>query len=449
MARVTAYGGRVTRTPAFLAALASAAVPGLDPLQVQAVAVKAGHPYEVAFVTDTQHRRWVIRAPLTAAAGAQMDTTVALLGLMSRRLPFSVPAPRGFVAVPEGRAMVYPYLPGRPLNFRTLPAGPGLAAEVGRTVAAVHNVDREVFDEAGLPSYDADEYRTRRLADLDRGAATGHVPTALLARWEAALEDVSLWRFAPTPVHGDLTGDQVLAVFDDDSDAGSGRVRGLTGWEDAKVADPADDFAALIEHASPAAFDSVFEGYAHSRVERPDKHLRRRARLAAELRLLNSLLGATSAGDRELITTCAARLRALDKRTHDDGEEPDTFLPPVRGRTVRPSAPATASPSAPPTASPSAPAGVPASGGENAATAAGQRPRAEASAEPLGSTGSPGSPSPSSPASDPADRSTVAAAVTTELAPAPRDAPGPVADDDPPGGDAAKGSPAGSSPAPD
>jgi len=420
MARVTAYGGRVTRTPAFLAALASAAVPGLDPLQVQAVAAKAGHPYEVAFVTDTQHRRWVIRAPLTAAAGAQMDTTVALLGLMSRRLPFSVPAPRGFVAVPEGRAMVYPYLPGRPLNFRALPAGPGLAAEVGRTVAAVHNVDREVFDEAGLPSYDADEYRTRRLADLDRGAATGHVPTALLARWEAALEDVSLWRFAPTPVHGGLTGDQVLAVFDDDSDAGSGRVRGLTGWEDAKVADPADDFAALIEHASPAAFDSVFEGYAHSRVERPDKHLRRRARLAAELRLLNSLLGATSAGDRELITTCAARLRKLDKRTHDDGEEPDTFLPPVRGRTVRPTAPATPSPPAPPTASPSAPPGSP-----------------------------PPSSPPASPASDPADRSTVAAAVTTELAQAPRDAPRPVADDDPPGGDAAKGSPAGSTPPPD
>ena len=57
-----------------------------------------------------------------------------------------------------------------------------------------------------MPVYDAETCRTRHLADLDRGAATGHVPTALLSRWERALEDVTAWRFAPTPVHGDLTG---------------------------------------------------------------------------------------------------------------------------------------------------------------------------------------------------------------------------------------------------
>ena len=57
---------------------------------------------------------------------------------------------------------------------------------------------------------------------------------------------MSLWRFAPTPTHGDLGGEQILAVFDDDDDAATGRVRAFTGWEDAKVADPADDFAALV-----------------------------------------------------------------------------------------------------------------------------------------------------------------------------------------------------------
>ena len=78
------------------------------------------------------------------------------------------------------------------------------------------------------------------------------MPTGLLARWEKLLEDVTLWRFAPTPTHGDLTGDQVLVVFDDDGDAASGRVKALTGWEDAKVADPADDFFALVTQTSPA-----------------------------------------------------------------------------------------------------------------------------------------------------------------------------------------------------
>ena len=318
----------MTRTPLALAALASAAVPGLDPATVEGTAQLPGHQFEVAFIQDTQHRRWVVRAPMTAAAAAQMEVTVTLLGLLSRRLPFSVPTPKGFVDLKEGgRASVYPYLAGRPLDFAHLPAGPGIAAELGRALAALHNVDRALFDEAGLPSYDADTYRTRRLSDLDRAAATGHVPTGLLARWERSLEDVSLWRFAPTPTHGDLTGDQVLAVFDDDGDAATGRIRGLTGWEDAKVADPADDFAALVTQASSAAFDSVLEAYAHARVDRPDKHLERRARLAGELKLVTELLTAVGAKDQSGTEVCAARLRQLDADTFDDDPDHAPVVP--------------------------------------------------------------------------------------------------------------------------
>ena len=308
----------MTRTPLALAALASAAVPGLDPATVQGTPHVPGHEFEVAFIEDTQHRRWVVRSPMTAAAAAQMDVTVALLGLLSRRLPFSVPTPKGFVDLKEGgRASVYPYLAGRPLDFAHLPAGPGIAAELGRAL----------FDEAGLPTYDADTYRTRRLSDLDRAAATGHVPTGLLARWERSLEDVSLWRFAPTPTHGDLTGDQVLAVFDDDEDAASGRIRGLTGWEDAKVADPADDFAALVTQASPEAFDTVLEAYAHARVDRPDKHLERRAQLAAELKLVSELLTAVGAKDQGGVEACAARLRQLDADTIDEELDDEPVVP--------------------------------------------------------------------------------------------------------------------------
>jgi macrolide phosphotransferase len=240
----------VDRSPAFLAALASAAVPGLDPVSVEALPSTPDQSFDVAFVQDAEHRRWVVRAPRTDVAGAEMDRTVGLLGLLGRRLPFAVPAPKGFVALEEGgRAAVYPFLPGHNLDYSELPAGPGIAAELGRAIAALHNTDPAVYEEAGLPSYDADAYRTRRLAELDRAAETGRVPTTLLARWESALEDVTLWRFAPTATHGDLTGDQVLAVFTDDDDASTGKVRAITGWEDAKVADPADDFAALVADA--------------------------------------------------------------------------------------------------------------------------------------------------------------------------------------------------------
>ena len=249
-------------------------------------------------------------------------------------MPFAVPTPKGFAPLKEGgRAAVYPYLPGQNIDYSKLPSGPGLAAELGRTIAALHNADHQLFDEAGLPAYDPDTYRTRRLAELDRAAATGHVPTALLARWERALEDVSLWRFAPTPTHGDLTGDQVLAVFDDEDDAATGRIRALTGWEDAKVADPADDFASLVAEAPPAALETVLEAYAHARVERPDKNLEKRARLAAEMGLVSELMSAVASGDRRLIDRSAAALRRLDDRLHAEAEEQDDYR---RASSLRP-----------------------------------------------------------------------------------------------------------------
>ena len=209
--------------------------------------------------TERPARRWTSRSPCWGCSPA---------GCRSRcRRPRASSRSRRAAAPPST-----PTWPGTPSSSPTCRRA-RLAAELGRTIAALHNVDRQLFDEAGLPSYDADTYRTRRLSELDRAAATGHVPTGLLARWETALEDVSLWRFAPTPTHGDLTGDQVLAVFDDDEDAATGRIRAFTGWEDAKVADPADDFATLVAEASPEAVETVLEAYAHARVDRPDQNL--------------------------------------------------------------------------------------------------------------------------------------------------------------------------------
>ncbi|MFW5468780.1 macrolide 2'-phosphotransferase [Knoellia sp. CPCC 206435] len=330
------------RTPSFLAALASAAVPGLDPVSVEALPSVEDQDYDVAFVQDSEHRRWVVRAPRTEAAGARMDLSVTLLQMLARRVPFAIPVPRGFVELKGGgRAMVYPFLPGHNLAFEELPAGPGPAADLGRCLASLHNTDVRLFDEAGMPTYDTDSYRTRRLAELDRAAESGRVPTALLARWEHALEDVGLWRFAPTPVHGDLTGDHVLAVFEDDSDASTGRIRGVTGWENAKVADPADDFAAVVNECDPATIETVAEAYAHARVERPDPNLLVRARLAAELGVLAELMRADARGDEAAVEGLSTRLRRLDDEVHAEDPADDyrrTSLTPValRARAMPP-----------------------------------------------------------------------------------------------------------------
>ena len=333
------------RSPLQLAALASAAVPGLDPVAVEALPTIPGDRFETAIVRDTEHRHWVVRSPRSETAAAALDAAVPLLGLLARRLSVAVPAPKGFVALKEGgRAAVHPLLPGHALEFAALPSGPGLATEVGRALAAVHNLDPALYDEAGVPAYDADTYRTRRLSDLDRAAASGRVPTGLLTRWEHALEDVSLWRFATTPIHGSLSGDHILAVFDGD-DADSGRVRGLLGWESAQIADPAEDFADLVHEASAEAVASVLEAYAHSRVERPDPHLLIRARLLGELSVLRELMEALARADTAAADGLTSRLRRLDDHVHSLEESSDDYrrmslsAAGARVRPVAPSAP--------------------------------------------------------------------------------------------------------------
>lgn len=317
----------VTHDALFLAALASGAVPGLRPIRAELALDRPGERFMVAFVEDVEHRRWVVRLPVDAVSGGQQEASVALLELLARRVPFAVPTPKGFAAVKDGRrAMVYPYLAGHPLTFEAIPPGVGLAGELGRALASLHNVDRRLFEEAAVPGYLAGECRHRHLVTVDRAAVLGEVPVRLLARWERSLDDVSLWRFAPVPIHGRIDGGHVLAGFGDAQDSSSGRVRGIVGWENAQVGDPAEDLAALVGQAAPETVDTVLEAYAMSRLQHPDPHLEGRARLLAELRLVDDLLWASTVKDRAAIAAATEALRRLDAAVGD----PSVPSPPRR-----------------------------------------------------------------------------------------------------------------------
>lgn len=313
--------GRVTvaiRSPLHLAALASAAVKGLDPVSVEPVHGEDDR-CDVARVHDSQQRTWTIRVPRSAADAAQMESAAMLLPHLDKRLAFEVPQEAGSVALRDsGRAMVYAQVRGRNLDFSRLPAGPGLAAALGRALGEIHNLDPRLYDEAGVPVYDAETYRTRHLAELDRAASTGHVPARLLSRWERALENVAHWRFAPATIHGRMSGELLLADFEDDRDASSGRIVAITGWDQARVADPADDFAVLWSQATPEAFDTVLEAYAGTRHERPDRALEMRARLAGELRLVRELVHAETVQDDLARRDAQAALQRLDDEVAGD-----------------------------------------------------------------------------------------------------------------------------------
>lgn len=311
----TGYRVRVTRSTLALAALANAAVKGLTPVGVRPVPAP-GTDFDTAVVTDAGGNEWTVRAPRRPAVGAALESELALLERLNDPvdvlLPFKVPMPTGSVALPEGgRAVVYQYLPGRPLHPGDLQPGPGLAASLGRALAALHEVPASVVESVGLPVYTAEEYRDRRLAEVDAAAETSHVPSRLLTRWERALEEVSRWKFTTTVTHGDLVATHVLAEDDE--------VVGILDWSEAKVADPADDLAWIAVGADESSLDAVLESYSVARSQTPDRSLAARARLAGELALARWLLHGTRQDSPEIIEDAIGMLEDL---ASDVGDEP-------------------------------------------------------------------------------------------------------------------------------
>lgn len=328
-----------------LAALATVAIPGLDVVATRPPQHESAD-FRYGGVLDAVGRHWVVQAPLHDAAALALDTEAEVLkqlAMVADQLPFAVVEPAGFAEMNDRwRAMVYEELPGDPLDLDTLTAGPGPTASLARAIAAIHELPHRVFAEAGLPVYTAETYRQRRLAEVDDAARTGRVPGVLLARWERALEDVSLWRFTPAPVHGDLAQDNVLLRH--------GSVVAVTHWANAHVGDPAEDVAWLYAAAPEAALDTLEEAYALARREEPDPHLVDRALLYSELAVARWLLHGVRIEDSTIIADAEGMLGTLARQVADSGpighSEPVLPAPWEAAGSLSPAA-AVASPDAP------------------------------------------------------------------------------------------------------
>ncbi|WP_349643465.1 macrolide 2'-phosphotransferase [Arthrobacter sp. zg-Y1219] len=296
------------RTPMELAAMASAAVPGLAPTGV------AGSPddaadFDAAVLVDEAGKQWRVRSPKHVDASMRLENELlvlrAFVPAVRAELPFALPHVAGTVRQGDLCTFVYSHLPGTTRDIDSLVAeGGALPTEVGRSMAAIHSLPQNLVNDADLPSYSANEFRQRKLNELDQAATTGKIPPVLLRRWEHALEDVTLWRFNPSVVHGDLHEDNLLVS--------NGRITAVTGWTDLRIGDPADDFAWLIAANDPTFTDAVHAAYTAARPETPDPHLIRRAALSAEFALAQWLVRGVAAENSVMISEAEEMLATLE-----------------------------------------------------------------------------------------------------------------------------------------
>ncbi|WP_425860512.1 macrolide 2'-phosphotransferase [Arthrobacter sp. TWP1-1] len=324
-----------------LAAIASAAVPGLN------VTAFGPEPDDTAdfcsaMLVDAENRRWRVRSPRHPEASTRLETERQVLRAFSpairAELPFLLPSVAGTVRQGELITFVYSHIAGKAETVERLASGTAaLALEIGAAIAAIHDLPQELVTNSDLPSYTANEFRQRKLNELDQSATTGKIPPSLLRRWEHAMEDVALWRFNACVVHGDLHEDNILLEND--------KVTAVIGWTDLRVGDPADDFAWLVAVNDAEFVDTVMQAYAAARNETPDPHLLRRAALSAEFALAQWLVKGYAADSARMVEDAESMLKALEADIAEHGGQPISVEPTVVP-TVVPATPAVA-PAAP------------------------------------------------------------------------------------------------------
>ncbi len=324
------------RTAMELAALASAAMPGLDIVQA-AASPDDPRAFDSAIVTDTDNNHWRVRSPRHSQAAFRLETEIQVLSgftpAIRAHLPFRVPSVAGAVQIDGLRTFIYHQMPGKPVDLDTITRAEAQTIDdIGRIVAAIHKLPSAVVETADLPAYGAEQSRARLLSELDQMALTGKVPSDLLRRWENAFEERQMWNFIPRVVHGDF--DETSLLID------RNRAVGVTAWTDLHIGDPARDFMWLTSTGSIEFREAVISAY-HRHMELPadrvDLHLMRRAALAAEFSLGKYLMSGIHASDEAVVAEAQAMLKNLAADIehtggHDIGQqfwEPAAVVEPI------------------------------------------------------------------------------------------------------------------------
>lgn len=286
-----------------LAALAADAASGYKFQKVRPGAERKG--IDSLQLWDDSENSFELKVPSSPNGERELAIELRVLKVLAphaSQFPFDLPHKIGESVDQDGtKAYLFTLLGGKEPELAKLNPGP-FSTSLGGALAAIHSLPPAVVRDAGLPDYDSTAVVRAKTDELDRIAATGRIPADLLSRWESALEDVALFRFHSTVIHGAINSDSLLL-------AGQ-QVVGITSWSNLRVSDPAEDFSWLLTGALPATIDDVFLTY---RAARPgtDENLLQRAALYSELGIGSWLNYCLQTNDSQMIEDAEAIIEDL------------------------------------------------------------------------------------------------------------------------------------------
>ena len=280
-------------SPLILAALAKAALPAAKFRSAKALPREGREPINSALLTDSDGIQFIVRESRNAKGNLKLATETQCIRAVkgAGNLPFRVPNLVSESTTPDGHTLqILEFVYGSATELEHLRSTEPELHQVGLAIGSIHALNIEKIRQCGLPEFSPTETRESHIADLDRAAATGRIPAALLQRWESALEDLDLFRFQPTVVHGNLNTGSILEL--------DGEVSGVTNWSELHIGDPAEDFGVFASNSDPDVLDAVKFAYFELRDE-ADSNLAQRATLYSELAVATYLVSSLTEGRAE------------------------------------------------------------------------------------------------------------------------------------------------------
>ena len=171
-----------------------------------------------------------------------------------------------------------------------------LSAELAR----IHSLSVADAQQLEIQSFTPTELNSELVAEIDRLSDTGKVPGVLLSRWEKALEDIGLWRYRPTVIHGSINSDTVGTYGDK---------LVLRGFGSVRVSDPAEVFGWIAAGSTEAVLNACFAQYLE--IKEADENLLKRAIFYSEVEIARWLSYCLEIGDDRAAEAASADLENL------------------------------------------------------------------------------------------------------------------------------------------
>ena len=215
------------------------------------------------FVVDVNDRL-LFRFPRRVAVEASIEKEIALLRLLQRALPYSIPNPEyvwsGDRKVPI-RFYGYPKIRGVPLTHEAIASSQAsFASQVSRLLNLIQNPSLTHAARNCFARYPAQTWRGEYASLLSRvrkkvvRLLDAGAREKTLAIFDDFLDDRDNFSFAPVLVHRDLNSNILY-------DERRREISGVIDWGDAAMGDPAFDFCGFLHSEGRGFVESVLRDY--------------------------------------------------------------------------------------------------------------------------------------------------------------------------------------------